>query len=148
MQDYRALRDMLIAQGFFEPSFAELAYRTLEILAMFAGGYYLVSKGWYYVGITVLGIAQGRCGWYMHEGGHYSLTGNITIDRFLQIAAYNIGSGMSAHYWRNQHNKHHATPQKLEHDVDLNTLPLLAFHRLIAKKGTCAVRCCCVFFGQ
>jgi fatty acid desaturase 2 (delta-6 desaturase) len=32
-------------------------------------------------------------------------------------------------WWRNQHNKHHATPQKLQHDVDLNTLPLMAFSR-------------------
>ena len=71
----------------------------------------------------------------MHEGGHYSLTTNINVDRALQIIAYNIGSGMSAAYWRNQHNKHHATPQKLEHDVYLNTLPLIAFHKLIAKKG-------------
>lgn len=38
---------------------------------------------------------------------------------------------MSAAWWRVQHNKHHATPQKLDHDVDLNTLPLVAFHASI-----------------
>ena len=36
--------------------------------------------------------------------------------------------GMSAGWWRNQHNKHHATPQKMKHDVDLDTLPLVAFN--------------------
>ena len=41
---------------------------------------------------------------------------------------------MSASYWRNQHNKHHATPQKLNHDVDLDTLPLVAFHKTVAEK--------------
>ena len=35
---------------------------------------------------------------------------------------------MSGAWWRNQHNKHHATPQKLKHDVDLDTLPLVAFN--------------------
>ena len=35
---------------------------------------------------------------------------------------------MSAGWWRIQHNKHHATPQKLKHDVDLDTLPLVAFN--------------------
>ena len=35
---------------------------------------------------------------------------------------------MSAGWWRNQHNKHHATPQKMKHDVDLDTLPLVAFN--------------------
>ena len=42
---------------------------------------------------------------------------------------------MSAAWWRNQHNKHHATPQKLKHDVDLDTLPLIAFNAEIAKKA-------------
>jgi fatty acid desaturase len=42
---------------------------------------------------------------------------------------------MSAAWWRSQHNKHHAAPQKLGHDVDLETLPLLAFHRRVAARG-------------
>jgi hypothetical protein len=41
---------------------------------------------------------------------------------------------MSGSWWRNQHNKHHSTPQKLGHDVDLNTLPLVAFTRKVIKK--------------
>jgi hypothetical protein len=30
--------------------------------------------------------------------------------------------------FRSQHNRHHAMPQKLDHDVDLNTLPLGTLH--------------------
>ena len=40
---------------------------------------------------------------------------------------------MSAAMWRNQHNKHHATPQKMGHDVDLDTLPLVAFNKAVAE---------------
>jgi len=83
---------------------------------------------------VLMSIAQGRCGWLMHEGGHYSLTGNITVDRGLQIVLYGVGCGMSGSWWRIQHNKHHAMPQKLGHDVDLNTLPLVAFTEKVAKK--------------
>jgi fatty acid desaturase len=54
-----------------------------------------------------------RCGWLMHEGGHYSLTGKIAIDRTLQIIIYGVGCGMSGSWWRNQHNKHHAMPQRV-----------------------------------
>jgi fatty acid desaturase len=89
----------------------------------------------YWLGLFVLGIVQGRCGWLMHEGGHYSLTGVIWLDRQLQMFLYGYGCGMSASFWRNQHNKHHATPQKLKHDVDLDTLPLVAFHKSIAAKA-------------
>jgi fatty acid desaturase 2 (delta-6 desaturase) len=68
----------------------------------------------------------------MHEGGHYSLTGNIKLDRHLQMFTYGVGCGMSGSFWRNQHNKHHATPQKVGHDVDLRTMPLVAFHKEVA----------------
>ena len=84
----------------------------------------------------MLGLVSGRCGWLMHEGGHYSLTGVIRTDRFLQELLYGVGCGMSAAWWRNQHNKHHATPQKMKHDVDLDTLPLIAFHGKVAAKAS------------
>jgi fatty acid desaturase len=45
-----------------------------------------------------------------------------------QVVLYGTGCGMSAAFWRNQHNKHHATPQKVDHDVDLDTLPLVLFN--------------------
>lgn len=64
----------------------------------------------------------------MHEGGHWSLTGNVAIDIPIQVVVYGVGCGMSGAFWRNQHNKHHATPQKIDHDVDLDTLPLLMFN--------------------
>lgn len=82
----------------------------------------------FWTGYILFGLGRGRCGWFMHEWGHGSLTGNMTLDRRLQEFYYAFGCGMSAGYWRNQHNKHHAAPQKLEHDIDLNTLPLLAFN--------------------
>ena len=46
----------------------------------------------------------------------------------LQMLTYGLGCGMSGCYWRNQHNKHHTTPQKLGADPDLATLPLVPFH--------------------
>ena len=59
--------------------------------------------------------------------GLFYALGNIFVDRTLQVVLYGVGCGMSGSWWRNQHNKHHAMPQKIGHDVDLNTLPLVAF---------------------
>jgi fatty acid desaturase 2 (delta-6 desaturase) len=41
---------------------------------------------------------------------------------------------MSGGWWRIQHNKHHSMPQKIDHDVDLNTLPLVAFTDKVFRK--------------
>mmetsp|Transcript_41382 Transcript_41382/g.93238 ORF Transcript_41382/g.93238 Transcript_41382/m.93238 type:complete len:428 (+) Transcript_41382:90-1373(+) len=138
-KDYAALRRELTDEGFFEPSPPHVAKRCLEILAMHALGAYLFmlpeNLAANIAGLALLGMTSGRCGWLMHEGGHYSLTGQIKWDRFLQIVIYGVGCGMSGAWWRNQHNKHHATPQKLKHDVDLDTLPLVAFNERIAEKA-------------
>jgi len=40
---------------------------------------------------------------------------------------------MSSSWWSSQHNRHHAMPQRLKHDVDLETLPLLAFNSKVVK---------------
>merc|ERR1711908_197766 len=120
--------------GYFQPDLAHVAFRVAEVVALFAVGISLVWSGFFYAGAAMMGVAQGRCGWLQHEGGHYSLTGNIKIDRHLQMAIYGLGCGMSGCYWRNQHNKHHATPQKMKHDVDLETMPLVAFNKACLKK--------------
>uniref|UniRef100_A0A7S3K778 Cytochrome b5 heme-binding domain-containing protein n=1 Tax=Aureoumbra lagunensis TaxID=44058 RepID=A0A7S3K778_9STRA len=135
-KDYAELRRELEEEGFFKPNVGEIMYRLSEIFLMHAIGIYLLKyTSYFYTGVIMLGIVSGRCGWLMHEGGHYSLTGIIKIDRFIQEFLYGVGCGMSAAWWRNQHNKHHATPQKLQHDVDLDTLPLVAFHSAIAAKA-------------
>uniref|UniRef100_A0A7S0QVE4 Cytochrome b5 heme-binding domain-containing protein n=1 Tax=Pyramimonas obovata TaxID=1411642 RepID=A0A7S0QVE4_9CHLO len=137
-KDFEAFREQLIQEGFFKPNIPHVVKRVTEVAAMFVVASWMMLQTNALVvalGIAIHGIAQGRCGWLMHEGGHYSLTGNISIDRRLQELIYGLGCGMSGAWWRNQHNKHHATPQKLQHDVDLETLPLLAFHSAVTDRN-------------
>ena len=134
LEDFNKLTADLEKEGYFKPAYGHVAYRITEIILMHVVGIYLLFNGHYAAGIVITGIVCGRCGWLMHEGGHYSLTGNIKIDRFLQVWLYGVGCGMSGAWWRVQHNKHHSMPQKLGHDVDLETLPLLAFTSKVAKK--------------
>eukprot|EP00127_Corallochytrium_limacisporum_P005614 Clim_evm13s209 gene=Clim_evmTU13s209 len=136
LDDYNALRAQLEAEGFYDPSIPHVVYRITELVLMHIAGIWMVYNGWMVTGLAVLGIVQGRCGWFMHEGGHHSLTGHIPTDIFIQEFFYGVGCGMSAAFWRNQHNKHHAAPQKLKHDVDLDTLPLIAFNKAIGKYGS------------
>jgi fatty acid desaturase len=139
-KDFAALRNELKAEGYFKRSVSEIVYRVFEILLMHVIGVYLIVGGFPLIvrglGVIVLGVVQGRCGWLMHEAGHYSLTTNIFVDSLLQAVIYGTGCGMSGLWWRNQHNRHHATPQKLKHDVDLDTLPLVAFNSAILNSNS------------
>lgn len=138
LKDFDKLNLELKKEGFYDPAPLHILYRIFEIIAMHTIGFYYLFNGqttWEFAAAVVcLGVVSGRCGWLMHEGGHYSLTGYIPLDRGLQIVLYGVGCGMSGAWWRNQHNKHHSMPQKVDHDVDLNTLPLVAFSEKVVKK--------------
>jgi acyl-CoA 6-desaturase (Delta-6 desaturase) len=134
MKDFEKLTKELIDEGYFKPNMGHVVYRIMEIVFMHVAGFYLLFNKYLLFGLLLLGIVSGRCGWLMHEAGHYSLTGNIPIDRSLQTIIYGLGCGMSGSWWRNQHNKHHSMPQKISHDVDLDTLPLVAFTNKIGKQ--------------
>lgn len=134
LKDFDDLSVQLEKEGFFKPSPIHIAYRVSEVLLLYGVGLWLLLNGQVVLGLMSMAMGQGRCGWLMHEGGHYSLTGDIFVDRTLQVIIYGVGTGMSASWWRVQHNKHHSMPQKLGHDVDLNTLPLVAFTEKVCKR--------------
>lgn len=134
MKDFDEFTLQLEKEGFFKPDVNHVIFRVSEIIIMHAIGFWLLFNGYVLPGIAILGVVSGRCGWLMHEGGHYSLTGHIPTDRMLQVVLYGLGCGMSGSWWRSQHNRHHAMPQKLDHDVDLNTLPLVAFTSKVVKR--------------
>ncbi|CAJ1040379.1 putative Fatty acid desaturase [Leishmania shawi] len=136
-RDFKELQDTCVEEGLFDPSWPHIFYRFSELILMHVVGFYILfrlSLLWP-IALVILGVAEGRCGWWMHEAGHYSVTGIPWLDIKIQEVLYGLGDGMSASWWRSQHNKHHATPQKHHHDVDLETLPLVAFNAIIARRG-------------
>ncbi|KAG5510973.1 hypothetical protein JKF63_06475 [Porcisia hertigi] len=136
-RDFKVLHDACVEEGLFNADRAHIVYRFSELILMHVIGTYMLFRlpTLWPIALVILGLAEGRCGWWMHEAGHYSVTGIPWVDIKIQEVLYGLGDGMSASWWRSQHNKHHATPQKHRHDVDLETLPLVAFNKTIAHRG-------------
>jgi fatty acid desaturase len=130
LADFRIFRQKLVDDGYFTPKPGHVAYRIAEVAGMFALSLYLLQGGHFYsslAGLILIGLFGGRCGWIQHEGGHNSLTGNIFVDKQLQAFFIGFGLSSSASMWNAMHQKHHATPQKIKHDLDIDTTPLVAF---------------------
>ena len=128
LKDFAQFRLGLEKEGFFTPSPAHVLYRIVELMFTFALATYLMAKGFTACSVITYGAFFGaRCGWVQHEGGHNSLTGNIWIDKRIQACLMGFGLGTSGDMWNIMHNKHHATPQKIRHDMDLDTTPAVAF---------------------
>ena len=79
LKDFDEFTNQLQKEGFFEPNIFHVVYRVFEIIAMHAIGFWLLFNGYVLPGIAILGVVSGRCGWLMHEGGHYSLSGIMNI---------------------------------------------------------------------
>ena len=125
-RDFREMRKKLVDQGCFEPDYIHVYFRMLELAFYFGLGTWFASYN-IYASILSFIAFKTRCGWVQHECGHLSFTGIKSIDRAIQTATMGFGGGVSSSVWNSMHQKHHATPQKIKHDIDLDTTPLVAF---------------------
>jgi acyl-CoA 6-desaturase (Delta-6 desaturase) len=79
LADFEKLRRELEAEGMFKPSIPHVIFRITEVIVLHVLGIYLILNNQIPLGIFIMAIGQGRCGWLMHEGGHYSMTGNYSL---------------------------------------------------------------------
>ncbi|ODM92744.1 Fatty acid desaturase 2 [Orchesella cincta] len=135
-EDFTKLYLELEKEGMFKPSYIHHVYRIVELFGIAYIGYLLLFSQSYMIkllGCALIGLAQGRSGWVQHESGHHSMTGNPKVDRILHALLFGVCLGLSSTWWRRGHNRHHAMPQRLKHDVDLDTLPLLVYNVQVVK---------------
>jgi fatty acid desaturase len=133
--DFREMRATLVEQGCFEPDYIHVYFRLLEIAFYFGVGTWLASYN-IYASIISFIVFKTRCGWVQHECGHLSFTGSRRVDRAIQTFMMGFGGGVSSSVWNSMHQKHHATPQKIKHDIDLDTTPLVAFFNRAFEENT------------
>jgi len=83
---------------------------------------------------VIIGVLWSQCGFLQHHSGHVAFTGIRKYDFLAQTFWESVVKGGSGRWWRNRHNKHHAMPNKIGVDGDLNTTPLFAWDQKLAKK--------------
>lgn len=87
LADFEKFTQELEKEGLFDCSIPHTIYRLLEVFFLYAAGIYLLRENYLVLGIIFMAFGQGRCGWLMHEGGHYSMTGKIQrhVDAHFQV---------------------------------------------------------------
>jgi fatty acid desaturase len=133
--DFRIMRQQLDTMGCFEPDYIHVYFRLLELMFFFGMGVFLVPYN-VYASMLAFIVFKTRCGWVQHEAGHLSLTGIKSVDRGIQMVTMGFGGGVSSTLWNSMHNKHHAAPQRINHDIDLDTTPFVAFFKTAFENNT------------
>jgi fatty acid desaturase 2 (delta-6 desaturase) len=141
LKDFGKLRNSFIRKGYFKPSQFHVFKRALFIVTLYGVATYTIQYNCIAAAL-IFGLCGGQCGWLQHEAGHNSLTGNIGLDKLIQEFIMGFGLYVSASKWNRMHNRHHATPQKIGHDVDLETTPFVAFYKNAVSDNKATVRFC------
>uniref|UniRef100_A0A672NRW3 Fatty acid desaturase 2-like n=1 Tax=Sinocyclocheilus grahami TaxID=75366 RepID=A0A672NRW3_SINGR len=127
VEDFRALRERLEAEGCFktQPLFFILHLGhilLLEAIALMMVWYF--GTGWINTAIVavILATAQSQAGWLQHDFGHLSVFKNSRWDHLLHKFVIGYLKGASACWWNHRHFQHHAKPNILKKDPDVNLL--------------------------
>ncbi|CAM5787499.1 hypothetical protein CPER28S_02033 [Cellulomonas persica] len=93
------------------------------LLAGFAGalaGFVLLGHSWFQLLIAAgLGVLLTQTAFLTHEAAHKQvLAGGRANDRLARILACGV-VGVSLSWWENKHNRHHANPNKVGKDPDI-----------------------------
>lgn len=144
LADFRKMRAKMEADGIMHSNPVYYMRKVIEIVGMMAFSGYLLLSGatvansamwWAACLIRALFIAQ--CGWLGHDFLHQQVMRSNKWNNFIGATILGLGMGGSAHWWKNKHNRHHATPNRLDGDnvldPDIDTIPLIAWDEKLAK---------------
>ncbi len=97
--------------------------RTVLTFGFFAACWWLtvaIGASWFVlIPAALLGIASTQVAFLGHDGGHQQITATRTGNTVVCLIAGNLVSGLSIGWWVDKHNRHHANPNKEDHDPDI-----------------------------
>lgn len=94
-----------------------------------------LSKTYWILGAVVMGIFWQQTAFVGHDIGHNAVLGNRENNLFWGILIGNTLMGISLGWWKQSHNVHHVVCNSVEHDPDIQHLPVFAVSDKIFNKG-------------
>lgn len=119
--------------GFYIYKFA----LTFGLLALSLSFLVLVHNPWLQlINAAFLGFVSAQVAFLGHDAGHRQIVSTARGNDLIGYFVANIVSGVSFSWWLDDHNRHHAHTNDLDHDPNID-YPILAFDRsqLEGKRG-------------
>eukprot|EP00300_Choanocystis_sp_HF-7_P035124 c48461_g1_i1.p1 GENE.c48461_g1_i1~~c48461_g1_i1.p1 ORF type:complete len:437 (+),score=46.00 c48461_g1_i1:69-1379(+) len=139
-REYRALRASFVERGLFKSSkffYARMIGISTAFLAIALFCFLTRSDPLFRaIGALALAIFWQQNGWISHDFLHYSVFATRFSNWVLPWIYGAVGAGYTYIWWSRKHNTHHAVPNTIDGDPDIDTMPVLAWsERNIARKG-------------
>ncbi|XP_015074429.1 delta(8)-fatty-acid desaturase-like [Solanum pennellii] len=129
-KDYRKLCSEFSKAGMFEKKGHGVIYSFCFVALLMSSSFcgVLLSKNFlvHMVSAALLGLAWMQISYLGHDSGHYMIMTNRGFNKLAQILTGNCLTGISIAWWKWTHNAHHVACNSLDHDPDLQHLPVFA----------------------
>jgi len=127
---YRRLTLHMEKAGLFETDYTYYYKLSARIFAMFALVVYMVLNSTdlyvHCLAGVLLGMVWQQAAFIGHDLGHNGITKNRSVDSALGLFFGNFFTGFSIGWWKRSHNVHHIVTNSIEHDPDIQHLPIFA----------------------
>ncbi|GLU00755.1 hypothetical protein SLE2022_181000 [Rubroshorea leprosula] len=129
-RDYRRLVSEFAKSGLFEKKGHIAFCSVFSVSVMFLIVLYGVLRCesvWSHLGSAmVLGMLWMQSTYVGHDSGHYQVMMTSGYNKIAQLLAGNCVTGISIAWWKWTHNQHHIACNSLDHDPDLQHIPMFA----------------------
>lgn len=130
---YRRLHGRMRAEGLYDCNYRAYAVEACRYSMLFASMLMFLRWGWYIPSAVCMGAFWHQMSFAAHDAGHIGITHDFHTDSVIGILIADFLGGLSLGWWKKSHNIHHIVTNSLEHDPDVEYLPLLAIsHRFLA----------------
>ncbi len=128
-RDFEALRARAQAEGMFTADRAWFYRRGALVVALAAASIATIAlaPALWPLAALALALAWQQGGWLAHDIVHHAVFPTRRAGDLVGVALGGLLLGFSADWWRHKHNTHHALPNVLGADTDIDTMPLLSF---------------------
>lgn len=132
-QKYRELQKRIKAEGLYDCNYASYGIECLRYSLFFCTFLYLLKSGWYITSAVPLACFWHQLTFTVHDAAHMGITHDFTTDSTIAMFIASFLGGLSAGWWKRNHNVHHVVTNDPAHDPDIQYIPIFAVtHRYLS----------------
>mmetsp|Transcript_17217 Transcript_17217/g.33763 ORF Transcript_17217/g.33763 Transcript_17217/m.33763 type:complete len:534 (+) Transcript_17217:992-2593(+) len=138
VRDFRAIKQELLARGYFENTTSYYYAKYIWCVSMFAPALYgvLCCTSTFAHMLSAIGMAMfwQQIAFIGHDAGHNAVSHVRDMDLFWAGFIGDMLGGVGLSWWKLSHNTHHCVTNSVENDPDIQHLPFLAITNKLFKR--------------